>query len=267
LKPGFDPHGRIPMSDLFLSASSNEGLAPIELKDVSTKSRSIDLNSSITGGVSVSIDANFWLPLAAEHYQISPHLRDYILIPVPSVITDLPNTNGDCLTKNEALRFHPEYGMPAFKTFKGKPTFLEHDNQDITKAKGVILDSYLAPVHGYGENRHAKILKLLAFDRTKDSNLCNLLLSRTINTFSMGMYYKSYTCSICQNTVSRDRGRVCSHTQLKRPTYRQDDGRLVYRKCNDIVGFECSAVADPAFSICLSDIRLMPERPLAFGIF
>jgi hypothetical protein len=91
-------------------------------------------------------DCNFWLPAAAKTYNISPNIADYVLIPVPALITEMPNTNGDSVTAAELVKFDHRYGCLSFKTFKGKPLFIEHDHNDHTKAKGVILDSYLTPL-------------------------------------------------------------------------------------------------------------------------
>lgn len=183
---------------------------PIELAEVG-KQREITFKPSATGADdSMVIDANAWLPFCAEHYHISPNLSDYIMVPVPAVVTDIPNTNGDCLSTAEALRFRPDLGMMAYKTWKGKPTHQEHDNKDITKAKGVILDCYMKPLPQFKGN-HARIIQLLAFDRTKDPVLAGQILSHTLNTYSIGMWYQAYTCSICNHTVRKENlGAVCS---------------------------------------------------------
>lgn len=232
----------------FASSSFDVGnfQKPIELKDCG-KSKEITFKPSATGADdNLVIDANTWLPMASEHYQISPDLRDYVMVPVPSVVTDLPNTNGDCLTTAEALRFRPDLGMLAYKTWKGKPTHQEHDNKDITKAKGVILDVYMKGLPNFQGN-HARIIQLLAFDRTKDSMLANRILNNDLNTYSIGMWYQAYGCSICGHTVHKQNLRAtCSHTVLQKPTYVYQ-GKLCYRNVHMITGFENSAVEDPAY--------------------
>lgn len=247
-------------TDEYINAATEQGLKPVELTDVSSKTKEIVLNHQVTGGDTVTLDCNFWLPLAAEHYCISKNIRDYILVPVPSVITEMPNTNGDSVTKQELLQFNPDLGMPAYKTFKGKGTYREHANTDISKAKGVILEVYLKPLLGFGNNKHFKMVKLLAFDRTKDPTLCNNILSGMINTYSMGMYYTLYSCSVCGATVSKGSGKPCSHTALKVPTYKLNNGKLAYRLLHNITGFETSVVADPAFSVALSNLILNPRK-------
>lgn len=242
---------------LMQSISFNIGQKPTELHGISNKSKDVRLGKSIIGEER-TIDANLWLPRAAEHYHISPRLSDYILVPVPSLISELPNTNGDSVTKEELLRFHPDVGMLAYQTWRGKPTHIEHANKDITKAKGVIFDVFLRKLPGY-MGGHVKVIKLLGFDRTKDPVLAQAIIDRKINTYSLGMYFKSYECSLCGNEVSQNGGHTCQHTRPRRKTYKVADGRLVYRRCKSILGFETSAVADPAYSVANSDIVLNPS--------
>jgi hypothetical protein len=119
-------------------------------------------------------------------------------------------------------------------------------NKDITKAKGIILDAFLRPVPF--NTKYYKIVLLLAYDRTKDPVLAERILRGETNAYSVGFYYSSYTCSVCGTRVGRGiNTRPCIHTQLGRPTYRQSDGKIVYRQCEDGVGFECSSVNTPAF--------------------
>jgi len=210
--------------------------------------KSITLASDITGEPSAQrIDAEHWLPQAAEHYQISRNLKDYIIIPVPVIISDVPNTNGVAMPKNELLKFNTEHGQLAYKTFKGKPTHLEHDNQDMTKAKGAILDSFVNPLVGYGRGL-IKVVLLLSFDRDKDPDLCNDILTGNSNSYSMGAYFNGYKCSLC----GRGRGE-CFHTDPTQALKQHKDGTLIYRNIHDIQGFECSSVGSPAYISAISD--------------
>ena len=238
------------------SISFSIGQKPTELHGVARKGN-VRLGDSVTGGAGErTLDANLWLPRAAEHYHISPNLSDYVIVPVPSIISELPNTNGDSVTKEELMRFKPDYGQLAYRTWIGKPTHIEHQNKDITQAKGVILDVFLRRLPAKFAGGHVKVIKLLAFDRTKDELLVDAILKRKFNTYSLGMYYKRFQCSVCGTTVSQSNARFCDHTNLRRKTYIRPDGQLVYRKCQDIIGFETSAVADPAYVAATSDIIL-----------
>lgn len=231
-----------------VSHSFGLGFKPMELNTLSPQTNEIPLSGGVSGtGTSERIsDCNYWLPYAAEHYHISRDIRDYVLVPVPAMFSDLPNTNGDSLSLGELLRFIPEYGMQMYKTFKGQPTHEEHQNKDITQAKGVILDCFLRPIAF--NTRYYKTVQLLAFDRTKDPELVNQILLRQHNSYSVGFYYSSYACSVCGNVVGKGINLTpCEHTQLRRGTYRMPDGRLAYRKCRNGKGFECSVVRTPAY--------------------
>lgn len=231
-----------------VSHSFSFGFKPMELNSLPKQTNEIPLSGGVSGtGSSERIsDCNYWLPYAAEHYHISRDIRDYVLVPVPAMFSDLPNTNGDSLSLGELLRFIPEFGMQMYKTFKGQPTHEEHDNKDITRAKGVILDCFLRPIAF--NSRYYKVVQLLAFDRTKDPDLVNQILTRAQNAYSVGFYYSSYACSICGNVVGKGINlSPCEHTQLRRGTYKMPDGRLAYRKCRNGKGFECSVVKTPAY--------------------
>lgn len=223
-------------------------LFPFSLEKEKKGAKEIILPDTMSGtGFAERVsDCNYWLPYAAEHYCVSRDIRDYVLVPIPAIFSGLPNTNGDGLSLKQMLRFDPEFGMQMYKTFKGKPTHVEHRNKDITQAKGIILDSFLRPVPF--NKKYWKIVLLLAYDRTKDSALAQSILSRESNAYSVGFYYKSYTCSVCGHRVGRGINlSPCQHTQMGKPTYQQADGRIVYRNCEDAVGFECSSVGTPAF--------------------
>lgn len=240
------------------SHSFSLGAKPIELHGAANKKQQkVKLNSQVLGE-EFTIDAHTWLHGAAKEYHISSDINDYILVPVPSLISDLPNTNGDSATVQELLRFVPDAGMLAYQTWRGKPTHIEHQNKDITKAKGVIFDVYLKRLTGYMGN-HVTVIKLLGFDRSKDSLLCDAILKRKVNTYSLGMFYKTYECSVCGTQVSQNSGNMCTHTKPRRKTYMTANGHLAYRRCIGIVGFETSAVADPAYVSAASDFLLDPQ--------
>lgn len=224
------------------------GLTPIEGMQFDSGKNQIALPSTLSGtGQQEHIsDCNYWLPYAAEHYHLSRNIRDYVLVPIPAIFSGMPNTNGDALSIAQMLRFDPDIGLQMYKTFKGKGTYLEHANRDKTQAKGVILDAFLRPVPF--NSKYYKIVLLLAYDRTKDPVLAQQILSRKTNAYSVGFMYSSYSCSICKLVTGRGISlRTCEHTELNRPTYQQADGRIVFRNCENAVGFECSAVQSPAF--------------------
>lgn len=224
------------------------GGAPIEGSNYGPDDKELVLDGKISGTGSTErvAECNFWLPYAAEHYKLSRNIRDYVLVPIPAIYSGLPNTNGDSLSLKEMLNFDPALGMQMYKSFRGKPTYLEHANKDITQAKGVILDAFLRPVPF--NSKYYKIVLLLAYDRTKDPELCKSILAKTTNAYSVGFLYSSYSCSICNTRVGRGINvKPCSHTQLGQPTYKMPNGQVAFRYCENGQGFECSSVGTPAF--------------------
>lgn len=195
------------------------------------------------------LDFGGWLPAAAREYHISPSVADYVLTPVLTIPTDLPNRNCVGFPLRELLKFNVDDGMLAYKTFVGKPVHIEHDNQDPTKAIGVIVDAVLRPTEGYGGGKMWRLFKLLAIDRTKNVERARKIIARELNTYSMGAWVQSFTCSYCGSPMG-----ACAHLKAnsKRDFY-ELHGKLVYRLCKGIKGFETSSVEDPAYSVAASD--------------
>jgi hypothetical protein len=205
------------------------------------KNGSVDLTDEQSGGEGRTLDANIWLGQAAEEYKLSKDIRDYILVPVPSMISGVPNTNGDSVGLKDLTKFNTEQGHLAYKTWCGKPMYVEHQHKP-EWIRGIILDTYLRPIPGFPNK--VKLVKLAALDRTRDPALIQRVIDRELNTYSMGMYFTSYTCSICGHTAGRGIGKPCAHTKPQQPTRQMGDGRLCYRICHDITGFELSLLVN-----------------------
>ena len=232
----------------------------LKSKNIELTNGGIRITSSLNQEVRSGevLDITTWLKQAAAHYHLSGDIRDYVVAPVPVIPTDLPNRNGVGFPLRELMGFMPEYGMLSYKTWKGQPTHYEHKNDDITKAKGVIADTSLRQIQGYGEGKIYKLMMLLAWDRTKDPDLANRILAGDINTYSMGANANNATCSYCGSDVGR-----CYHISksMAVPFY-EKDGHLVHKVMHGIKGFECSAVEQPAWLIAQSDtvINVDPSR-------
>lgn len=196
-----------------------------------------------------TLDVTNWLPSAAKVYNISPNIDDYLMVPVFTIPSELPNRNGVGFPLEELVAFSPEDGMQYYKTFKGKPTHYEHANKDYTIAKGVIADVYLRRLDGWSENKIYKMVELLMFDRTRDVDLCNDILKGRINAYSMGAYVGGYTCSMCGGLMG-----TCSHLHPdKKLDFYKLGNHLVYRRVKKPRGFETSAVGTPAYSVAAQD--------------
>lgn len=199
------------------------------------------------GAIEQKLDLNRWLPFAAKKYKISDRIEDYVFVPVFTIPSDLPNRNGVGFPLQSLIEFNPDTGDQAYKSFKGKPTFLEHENKDYTKAHGVIVDTFMNRLKGYQGNIW-KLLELLAFDRNK-YDTAKRILSGDLNTYSMGAYVDKYSCSYCGKELGQ-----CTHVKKNRLDFYEKDGVLVYKNLHGIDGFETSAVGTPAFPVAISDI-------------
>lgn len=237
---------------MFETTSNIRAMKAIDLFELDVpKNDYISVSSSIAGESGARLDAHTWLPLCAPIYEISANLNDYVIVPVVTVISDLPNTNGDSIELAEMMAFNAEHGMPFYKTFKGKPVQLEHDNKVLNRARGVILDSYISPLTGFGGKR-GKIVQLLAIDKTKDRETARKVLSGDINTYSIGARFTEYQCSVT-GRIYKPGMPAGQFTQPGVPTYMREDGQLVFRSLKGLCGFETSIVGTPAYTCAVSD--------------
>jgi hypothetical protein len=204
-------------------------------------------NTSLIDSVrDLTDDAKFWLPIAAEKLNISKNIRDYVLTPVISMPSDLPNRNGQAFPYTELTGWCTDGGQPAYRTWKGKSSYLEHKNDDPWQSKGVIVDCIMRPIPCTSGNIW-KVIKLVAWDRTKDPLLVNDILSKKRNCYSMGAHAADFSCSVCAKLLSKG---GCEHVTHGKPSYKIDakTGRLGYYNTLDICGFELSSVATPAYA-------------------
>ena len=231
-------------------ASASIGMKPIDAFKEKIKGN-MAIASSISGESGQRLDVDAWLPEASKHYCLSKDIRDYVIIPVPAILSDIPNTNGVAMSRNELLAFNTDAGRLAYKTWKGKPCHREHQNQDLSAAKGVLLDAFASPVRGYGKGL-IKVMMLASYDRSKDPELANAILNGEENAYSMGAFFEGYKCSVCGS----DKG-YCKHTDPRTPLKIDPVSRmLAYRSIFGITGFELSSVANPAYVVAISDIIL-----------
>ncbi len=184
-----------------------------------------------------------WLPFASEVYRISASLKDFVLVPVNIMFSDIPNRNGVAFPYRELTRFDPGIGTLAYQSWRGKPAFVEHNNRDHSLAAGIILDSTLQRASNYQGNFY-KVVLLLAWDRSRDPILANAILNKERTAYSMGAHCSSFSCSYCGNNLQKE---PCEHVTLGKPEFKVVEGQLCYAECRDFLGFETSSVATPAY--------------------
>lgn len=200
-------------------------------------------NSNIVPSKRKYIDVG-WLQAAAESYHISGDIRDFLIVPVPIITSDIPNRNLQAWPVSELTYFDPLHGDMIYETFKGKPTYVDHDNNDPTQAKGCILDVTMEPIKKYDV---LKIIVLTAWDRTKDTHLVRAIQTGDRDSYSMGCYVTSFVCSICNTPYGKDGYRACPHQMNPQaPEVSIQNGMLNYMNCIGDTFFECSSVSSPA---------------------
>lgn len=183
-----------------------------------------------------------WLEAAAPVYNISPNIKDYVVVPVIMFPSSLPNRNSVAFKLSGLSRFDHELGCLGYETWNRKPTFFNHANDDHTKAKGVIFDTRMTPMRG---TKIWKTVALAGYDRTRDPVLANNILSGNYNNYSMGASVGSYECAVCgHKPTKKDMG--CEHIGLDRRSMKifnvERGPVLAHYICDYIRGFELSCV-------------------------
>lgn len=237
-----------------------------------TEDGMLPISAEVSGsGFAETLEANTWLQRAAEYHNLSRNINDYILVAVPAMVTRMPNTNGDSVDLKQFTAWNEPCARMAFKTWEGRPMYIEHQHKP-EWVRGLIFGTFMRPTKF--KNIH-KLVMLAALDRTRDQVRCARVLKRELNTYSMGMMYSAYACSVCGHIAGKGIGAPCSHTRPGKPTYRLTDGRLVYRRCMNITGFELSLLenvggrhgqdgytqgfGDPSYVSAIGDIILDPK--------
>lgn len=214
-------------------------------------------SSEITSKIDIS-----WLPFAAKTYKISPNLDDYVIVNIPICPSDIPNRNGVAFPLSELIAYQPPpIARLTYKAWTGCPVHLEHDNEDHEKAIGVIFDTSLRVMKGYGNGKHYVVYGLIGIDKTKDPETAQKFLSGEMDTGSMGALADYFTCSVCGHHASDKPMLNCSHIRsTKDVNWRilTHEGKptLAFLYAHVLSPIEFSAVRDPAWATCLSQLVL-----------
>lgn len=169
-----------------------------------------------------------------------------------------------------------DYG---YSTFLGKPIFVDHNNSDPERARGVIVDARLH-VEDQRMSAHDPYYSsddvdpehtpptwvelLLEVDAQSFPKLAKAIIDggkdgkRGIDGFSMGCDVEKSVCSICKNAATAP-DEYCNHVKLKgaefdyiSPKTGRKISRKSYENCYGIKFFEISAVFDPADETALT---------------
>ena len=139
------------------------------------------------------------------------------------------NMNGDFFSHEELKK--------CYKTFIGKAVFIDHNDENVEDARGIILDAI------YNENGYFVEL-LEAIDRKAFPQLAQGIEKRYITGTSMGCRAEYAICSICGHKAYGEDD-LCEHVaNFKGGMWA---GNLpVFEDNRGVVFFECSIVSEPA---------------------
>lgn len=196
---------------------------------------------------SCELDLDF-LPAASESYHISSDPKDYVVVPMPIVTVDVPNRNVESFSLEEVSYFDPKYGSMVYETFNKRPCHKDHDNQDPTKALGVIADSSLIYVPKYDI---WKIAIITLWDRTKDTKRVNEIINKQITGYSMGAFVDCFSCSICG--AMDVNVKPCEHHIKGSGGVFGPQNRMAFKNLLGTCFFEVSSVASPADDTAFSN--------------
>ena len=193
-------------------------------------------------GSSGGASRRFRKKLAADGFTVDDgfKLKPGYLYTVVRAISARVNQNYDGWPSDELKK--------AYKTFIGKPVFVNHENHDPTKARGVVVASR------YVENGMDKYIEVVQeIDAGRFPKLAHEIKTGGLDSVSMGAEAGFTICSYCHNKAT-DLHDMCDHVQLhKGKTLSRFDKRtgskedvLVFESCHKISFFELSYVFEPA---------------------
>ena len=164
----------------------------------------------------------------------------YLYVAVRAVSSRV-NQNYDGFTGEELRR--------AYATFIGRPVFVNHENSDINRARGFVID---AKLHD-DDPEDVWVEVLHELDAKTYPQLCAAIAKGEINTTSMGCDITHSECSVC-GIQARFPSEFCSHIKNKGSVFERKTASgglekvLAYEDCQGVNFFEDSWVFNPADS-------------------
>ncbi len=147
----------------------------------------------------------------------------------------------------------------AAHTFNGRPVFINHNNDNPERTRGVILASQY---HGLSEDPHITILPEV--DALTFPSLAKDIVNGNMDSVSMGCDVENSTCSYCGN-VATTAEQFCDHIlnnkgqELTKLEGGQPKRILVYEICRGLNFFEISFVFDPADETAVMQEVIVPD--------
>jgi len=139
----------------------------------------------------------------------------------------------------------------AYATFKGKPVFVNHVNDDHRRARGVIIDAALHKDANRDGTRDWWVEVLMEVDAVRFPKLAKEILAGNIARTSMGCDVAFSVCSACNNKATTP-AEYCSHIPASKGMmlYRRTAsghkvGEIIRETCYGLKFFENSLLVEP----------------------
>ncbi len=183
----------------------------------------------------------------AALYAVSPNPQDYRYLSALAVRANVPNSNGDAVSREELFRYRPLRRCRSFETFIHSPLHVNHFSSNPKLARGFIVDA----IYNTWDEDFEFVETVVAVDKTKDPILADALVSGKINKFSMGSIVESLQCSLsfCKK-VAHKQSELCEHLRSQKMQY--INGELCFEWNIGVDYEELSVVDNPAEKMAMT---------------
>lgn len=155
----------------------------------------------------------------------------------------------------------------SYRTFIGKPVFVNHANEDPEKARGKVIAARYVEA---GDDKYVEVIQEV--DAKRFPKLAREIREGGLDSVSMGVEAGITKCSYCGNTAT-DEPEFCEHVRHHKGEYlprkNKKTGKtedvLVYENCYKLGFFELSYVFEPADETAVVSRVLVAGRRHGYG--
>ena len=153
----------------------------------------------------------------------------------------------------------------SYRTFLGKPVFVNHQNFDPSKARGRVVAAR------YVESGNDKFIEVIQeIDAQRFPKLASEIRTGGLDSVSMGVEAGFTKCSVCDNKAT-DMHDMCNHVKYHKGEYlphaRTGKRTLVFENCFKLGFFELSYVFDPADETAVVSKVLVANKKVARKVY
>lgn len=153
----------------------------------------------------------------------------------------------------------------SYRTFLGKPVFVNHQNFDPSKARGRVVAAR------YVESGNDKFIEVIQeIDAQRFPKLASEIRTGGLDSVSMGVEAGFTKCSVCDNKAT-DMHDMCNHVKYHKGEYlphaKTGKRTLVFENCYKLGFFELSYVFDPADETAVVSKVLVANKKVARKVY